>query len=104
MLVHPYSSETWPLLKIVLSARGSDRLSTVNMGRVNNRVNPFESATRVGRYRFSRENLCCSAYHSEKRQYRITLEPKRVDLSLRSSDSSLYEWPQSPSVQGHAFA
>ncbi|GFW07662.1 hypothetical protein TNCV_3917951 [Trichonephila clavipes] len=34
MLVHPYSSETWPLLKIVLSTRGSDSLSTVNMGRV----------------------------------------------------------------------
>ncbi|GFV56458.1 uncharacterized protein TNCV_4203821 [Trichonephila clavipes] len=34
MLVHPYSSEAWPLLKIVLAARGRDSLSTVHMRRV----------------------------------------------------------------------
>ncbi|GFS73667.1 hypothetical protein TNCV_2246891 [Trichonephila clavipes] len=33
MLVRPYSSEAWPLLKIVLAARGRDSLSTVHMRR-----------------------------------------------------------------------
>ncbi|GFV86531.1 hypothetical protein TNCV_2157221 [Trichonephila clavipes] len=34
MLVRLYSSEAWPLLKIVLAARGRDSLSTVHMRRV----------------------------------------------------------------------